>query len=70
MRTYRPDTISALRAIDARIHGRWDDPDLMAFGPLSDMGDDISDIVLAALEAANVDTSKIAMPSAAHEVSP
>lgn len=48
-----PELLSALKAIKARINGVWDDPDLMAFGPLSANGDDdILELTTAAIAKA------------------
>ncbi|TSA08039.1 MAG: hypothetical protein D4R73_09285 [Deltaproteobacteria bacterium] len=44
-----PGLVSALRAIVARISGVWDDPDLMAFGPLSATDYDVEEIAKLAL---------------------
>jgi hypothetical protein len=43
---------ASLRAIDARVQGVWDDPDLMAHGPLGpSAADDCEAIAAAALSA-------------------
>ena len=41
---------STLRAIQARIKGEWDNPHLIAKGPLGDTNDDILSFVEAALK--------------------
>jgi len=41
----------ALRAIIARIQGGWDQPDLLEYGPLGDMKEDILSIAETALSA-------------------
>ena len=48
-----PNMLSALRAIAARVNGVWDDPDLIAFGPLSGCDDDCLSIANEALEKAD-----------------
>ena len=48
-----PNMLSALRAIAARVNGVWDDPDLIAFGPLSGCDDDCLSIANKALEKAD-----------------
>jgi len=40
---------AALRAIAARVNGVWDDPDLIAFGPLGMMDVDVVALVNAAI---------------------
>lgn len=40
--------LRALRAIKARINGVWDDPDLISFGPLGNMNEDILAIIAKA----------------------
>ena len=42
---------AALRAIDARIAGRFDDPDLLTFGALQDVSTDCQRIVRETLTA-------------------
>lgn len=44
------DLAAALRAVKARVNGVWDDPDLMAFGPLGMLGEDVTAIVNVAIE--------------------
>ena len=41
--------VAALRAIEARIHGAYDDPLLLAYGPLGTLSGDCSHIARAAL---------------------
>lgn len=48
-----PELLAALQAIKSRINGVWDDPALMAFGPLSVNGDDdILELATAAIAKA------------------
>ena len=43
------DLVAALKAIVARINGVWDDPDLMAFGPLLTESADVEQIAKLAI---------------------
>ena len=46
------DLVAALKAIVARINGVWDDPDLVALGPLSTESADIEQIAKLAIAKA------------------
>ena len=51
--TAAPELLSALREIQARIQGVWDDPDLKNFGPLMEStSSDVIDIARAAIAKA------------------
>lgn len=45
--------LAACKAVRARIKGEYDDPDLGAFGPLSDMTGDVLAITSAAIKEAS-----------------
>lgn len=45
LRDAAPDLLAALKAIRARIHGDFDSPELLAFGPLKDRESDLLWIV-------------------------
>lgn len=47
-----PKLLAALRAVRARIRGEWDDPDLLAFGPLAIKDEDVLAIAERAIAAA------------------
>ncbi len=47
-----PDMLEALTAIQARLHGEWDNPALVKFGPLGDSLGDVNAIVRAAIAKA------------------
>jgi hypothetical protein len=47
-----PDMLGALRAIDARVNGIWDAPELLAVGPLGSAPEDVLRIAKAAIAKA------------------
>ena len=49
LRQQNAELVRALQAIEARIHGDYDDPLLLAYGPLGTLSGDCSHIARAAL---------------------